>query len=204
MLLLLLPLPASELALGQGSVARHSEILSITEPGIYRVEDLYKRADIVAVVQIVSGDTENYETAVYKAQVLKGFKGAATGQTLYFGPFVGDRLGSEYFVFLLDVKAPISPKSTAGLNYGIVHYEKIFDEGYSSMETSYKCGFDGKDIAQSCDYGVRVCTDYIVLPKSIATSPPMSDDPPFGCRWVRKSDFDSLLDRFASRPAARH
>jgi hypothetical protein len=32
---------------------------------------LFKRADTVAVMEIVSGDTESYASAVYKAKVLK-------------------------------------------------------------------------------------------------------------------------------------
>ncbi len=66
------------------------------------------------------------------------------------------------------------------------------------MEISYECVFDGKDIAQRCDYGVRVCTDYIKLPKSMPTFPPMTEETPFGCRWVRKSVFLSLLDTLAN------
>jgi hypothetical protein len=62
------------------------------------------------------------------------------------------------------------------------------------MQTSYECVFEGKDTAQKCDYGVRVCTDYIKLPKSIPAFPPESNDPPFGCRWVRRDVFASVLD----------
>jgi hypothetical protein len=62
------------------------------------------------------------------------------------------------------------------------------------METSYACVFDGKEIAQKCHYGVRVCTDYIKLPQSMPAFTPEANDPPFGCRWVRKAVFISLLD----------
>ncbi len=65
------------------------------------------------------------------------------------------------------------------------------------MESSYSCVFDGKEIAQKCDYGVRVCTDYIKLPASVAAFPPEGNDPPFGCRWVRKTAFVDLLDTLA-------
>ena len=61
-------------------------------------------------------------------------------------------------------------------------------------ESSYACVFDGKEIAQKCDYGVRVCTDYVKLPKSVPAFPPENNDPPFGCRWVRKTVFISLID----------
>jgi hypothetical protein len=66
------------------------------------------------------------------------------------------------------------------------------------METSYACIFDGKEIAQKCHYGVRVCTDYIRLPTSVRAFPPESNDSPFGCRWVRKAVFMSLLDSLSN------
>jgi hypothetical protein len=64
------------------------------------------------------------------------------------------------------------------------------------MESSYERVFDGKEIAQKCDYGVRVCTDYLKLPQSIPVFP-KENDPPFGCRWARKAAFVSLLDTLA-------
>lgn len=165
------------------------------EPGIYDLAKLFKLADKVVLVKVVAGDTEAYDIAIYKAEVKKSFKGAKAGETIYFGPFLGEKLGWEYVLFLRDVRNPITPKSSTG--YGTIQYSKVFNEGYTSMETSYKCVFDGKDLAQECDYGVRVCTDYIKLPKSVPAFPPEKNDPPFGCRWVRKDLFVSLLNGLA-------
>ena len=167
--------------------------VTISEPGIYQLSALFKRANIVASVKVLAGDTESYSEAVCKAEVLKSFKGASSGETVYFGPCVGQRLGWEYIVFLLDAPDAITPKVPAA-SYGKVRYARVFDDGYSQMESSYACVFDGQEIAQKCDYGVRVCTDYIKLPKSIRAFPPKSNDPPFGCRWVRKDVFVSLLN----------
>jgi hypothetical protein len=75
--------------------AQQSHETTITEPGRMTLDDLFKRADTVAVVRILSGDTENYPVAVYKAEVLKSFKGVGTGKTIYLGPFIGQRLGWE-------------------------------------------------------------------------------------------------------------
>lgn len=171
-----------------------TQVVTITEPGVYKIGELFKKADVVALVKIVSGDTESYDRAVYKGKVIQSFKGMQQGTTVYFGPFVGEKLGSEYILFLRDVAKPIAPKTAPTTNYGTIRYLEIFDEGYSSMDTSYECVFDGKEIAQQCDYGVRVCTDYIKLPKSMRAFPPEDNDPPFGCRWVRKIPFISLLD----------
>jgi hypothetical protein len=85
-------------------------------------------------------------------------------------------------------------EATATDSYGRIPYSEVFDEGYSSMETSYECVFDRKEPAQKCDYGVRICTDYIKVPKSLTAFPAEDDDPPFGCRWVRKTPFISLLN----------
>jgi hypothetical protein len=174
-----------------------SQVVTINEPGVYKISDLFNGADVVALVEIASGDTENYEHSVYKGEVIQSFKGMPRGAAVYFGPFVGEKLGWEYVLFL-HVTKPITPKTTATASYGTIPYFEVFNEGYSSMETSYACVFDGKEIAQKCDYGVRVCTDYIKLPKSMPAFPPEVNDPPFGCRWVRKAVFISLLGTLAT------
>jgi len=172
--------------------------MTVTEPGVYELGDLFKAADVVALVKVLSGDTENYDCAVYKGEVVKSFKGIQQGTRIYFGPFLGDKLGYEYVLFLRNVADPITPKTTATASYGTIHYSKVFDQGYSSMETSYECVFDGKEIAQQCDYGVRVCPDYIKIPRSMPAFPSKENDAPFGCRWVRKAIFNALLDTLAN------
>lgn len=159
-------------------------------------------SDMVAVVRVVSGDTENYDSAIYKAVVVTGFKGATEGKTIYFGPFIGQRLGYESMLFLRKAKVPATPKNPQSA-YGAVPYLNVFNEGYSSMEIAYECTFDGKEIRQQCDYGVRVYTDYIVLPKGTETAPPMGEETPFGCRWVRKATFLSLI-RDIAEPGTLH
>lgn len=181
-------------SLFQPGYAQNANTITITEPGIITLEKLFQMADTVALVNVVSGDTQNYAKAVYKGKVVKSFRGAATGETVYFGPYVGIRLGWEYVLFLRNVAKPLTPNAISSANYGAVQYSEIFNEGYSSMECSYECVYDGKDIAQQCDDGVRVCTDYIKLPKSLRVFPPMTEETPFGCRWVRRSAFLSALD----------
>jgi len=74
--------------------------IQITEPSVGTLADLFKQADIVALVETVDGNTESYSTAVYKAKVTQSFKGPPSGSTIYFGPHIGMRLGWEYVVFL--------------------------------------------------------------------------------------------------------
>ncbi len=73
---------------------------TISEPAPVKVEELLKQADLVAIVRILSGDTEHYPRAVYKAEVLQPFKGVEKGAIFYFGPFIGYGLGEEFLVFL--------------------------------------------------------------------------------------------------------
>jgi hypothetical protein len=194
--LLLLGLLQWHLGLAQSPISkgRADGSTKITEPGIIPLSKLLQMSDTVALVRILSGDTENYQTALYKATVVTNFKGSKEGQTLFSGPFIGQRLGFESLVFLRKASTLAVPKKGPNAGYGAVPHLNVFNEGYSSMEISYECGFDGKEIREQCDYGVRVCTDYIVLPKGTETSPPMDEETPFGCRWVRKTAFLSLLN----------
>jgi len=93
----------------------------------------------------------------------------------------------------------LAPNSTSSVNYGTVHYSEVFNEGYSSMETSYECVFDGKDIAQKCGDGARVCTDYIKLPKSLHPSPPMTEDTPLVVDGLGKKLFRRRSTRCTNR-----
>lgn len=166
---------------------------TIAEPAVYSLEQLYRAADSVALVKILSGDTEHYQVAVYKGEVVEAFTGASEKQILYFGPFIGSRLGSVYLLFLRKSNRQLLPQHEGELSYGTVPYFTVFNEGYSSMEISYQCIFNGNGPTDKCDYGVRVCTDYIKLPKSLPVFPPMSEDTAFGCRWVRRDGFLTYL-----------
>jgi hypothetical protein len=178
--------------------AQQSKEVTTAEPAIIDVASLFKQADTVALVKIVSGDAENYSQAIYKAEVIKSFKGATSGEAIYFGPYVGEKLGWEYILFLRNVDKPIASKTTLSASYGTIHYANVFNEGYSSMETSYECVFGGKTAAEQCDHAARICTDYITLPTSIPKFPPITKDTPFGCRLVRKEAFISLLETFSN------
>lgn len=171
------------------SASIQSKTVSNTEPGVYRLSDLFSRADTVALVKIVSGDTEAYEIPIYKGQVHEAFKGVKSGDVIYFGPYLGTELGSEYILFLKTAANPLKPKERAATGFGSIRYSNVFDEGYSSMLTSYECIFDGASTNQQCDHAVRVCTDYIKLPSSLHPFPSDSTEVPFGCRWIRRDDF---------------
>jgi hypothetical protein len=174
---------------------------TITEPGVTDIPELFRLSDKVALVKTVSGDTEHYKVAVYKAQVVQPFKGVFSGETLFFGPYVGLKLGWEYIVFLRATAEPLQPLGAAAVSYGSVPYFRIFNEGYTVLDTSYECVFKGETVSEQCDDAVRVCTDYVKTPKSLAVAPPLEEDTSFGCRWARRKQFVAVLEQLA---AAKH
>lgn len=145
----------------------NGDCATISEPASVSIENLHKQADVVALVQIVSGDTENYEAPVYKAKVLRAFKGSAVGQYVYIGKFIGYQVGGEYLAFLRRSEKVAAPVRPGGLNYGEVKVLQIMYEGYSFMLVTYECIFAGKTTAEQCDYGVQISTNQVLLPKSV-------------------------------------
>jgi hypothetical protein len=178
------------------TAASAQQAVVISEPALVTLPDLFKQADAVAVVQILSGDSENYATAVYKSKVVEMFKGPVRA-SLFFGPFIGYRIGSEHVAFFRRAKtAPkLQSRAASSLAYGpLAVFHLIMYEGYSIMPIEYVCAFEGKEIAQQCDYGVKVNTVHVELPSGTQTFPRASSDGSEDAnKWVRKDDFIRLL-----------
>jgi hypothetical protein len=177
----------------QGSeVTRAESIRSVT------LSDLFSGADKVALVKVVSGDSEHYKTAVYKAVIEQGFKGGKSGDTIFFGPFVGYGVGVEYLVFLKKGPSedPSSPNSPA---YGrIESLDRIMYAGYSILPVGYECVFG--DVLDNCDHSVQLNPDQIILPPAIETYPKGEATALTNYRkWVRRSTFLEELKRIASQ-----
>jgi hypothetical protein len=101
-------------------------------------------------------------------------------------------------VFLHHSEKGIEPKrplANTGLSYGpISSFYLVMDEGYSALRIKYDCVFDGKEIAQQCDDGVRVNTDQVILPKSVKTYPSSNNGSlSENTKWVRKKVFVTYL-----------
>jgi len=173
--------------------------VEIFEYGPVGIKDLYKAADLVAVLRILSGDTEHYSTAVYKAEVQKTYKGTKDGAVLYFGPFIGYKLGNEYVAFLSKFTDKLVPKALPGLSYGIMDSSyRIMNDGDGVMPLGYACVFDEKADREHCDYGVKIDTYHVSLPHQIKTFPVESEDEGgSNKKWVRRDSFLSLLDSIA-------
>ncbi len=170
-----------------------------SEPASVKLEDLFKQADLVAVVKILSGDSEHYSQTIYKSEVVTTFKGTAKGETIFLGPFIGYRIGSEYLAFLKrsnEKTVPSKEPPSSAISYGeLPFFYRVMYEGYSFMEIGYECVFDGKEINQQCDDGIRLNTFQVVLPKKIKTFPaPPETGGSSDTRWVRKSRFISYME----------
>ena len=180
----------------------HSAATSIAQ---VKIEELVKQADLVAILRILSGDTESYPTTVYKAEVVQAFKGTQPRATIYFGPFEGYGVGKEFFVFLQNAEKGIEPrpqKGGAGLNYGTISsFYQVMYAGYSALSVEYECFFDGEEPAQKCEDGVKINTQQVILPKSVrtfsSTTKGLSGDE---IRWVRKSVLVAYLEKLTVAP----
>jgi hypothetical protein len=127
------------------SIQTNQQGVSITnvEPGVYTLQKLFDAADDVSIVEVVAGNTESYESAVYKAKVLTRFKGAATGETIYFGPYEGTRLGGKYLVFLRAAKV-ISPLHRENLGFGPVRMRRCSMKAIAQWKSLMSAFFQAK------------------------------------------------------------
>lgn len=194
----LLPISFAAILMCSGNTSAQKQKITISEPATVKIQVLLKEADAVAVIQILSGDTEQYPTAVYKAEVLKSFKGTKDRATIFFGPYITYSLGGQYLVFLHRAEKGIEPKaaaSTPGLRYGRIDvFYRVMYQGYGSMPIRYACVFDGKNVSQQCDYGIKVNTYQVALPRKVRTFPSRTSDISHSNdRWVRKTVLISLL-----------
>lgn len=129
--------------LGQVNVPQTAKEVTTTiiEPGTYELAKLFQQADRVVLAKVVGGDTESYDVAVYKAEVVKNFKGGAAGETFYFGhSWERDSVGSTSCSSMM-CRSRIAPKRTSNTGYGAIHYSEVFNEGYTAMETSVRMRF---------------------------------------------------------------
>jgi hypothetical protein len=82
----------------------------------------------------------------------------------------------------------------------LISFYTVMYEGYSFMESGYACVFDGKEISEKCDYGIKLDTYQVVLPESIRTFPLSCEEGEFSdSKWVRKKPFLAYLASLQSR-----
>ena len=166
------------------------------------IQMMFKQADLVAILRILSGDSENYPTAVYKAEVVQSFKGATQGAIIYLGPYNGYGVGKELLVFLQRSEKGIEPKQqTTGprLSYGAISsFFQVMYGGYSALNVEYECVFEGKEPAQQCDDAIRVNTSQVNLSNIFASATKSASSDAIS--WVRKREIVTYLERLAAWP----
>lgn len=181
---------------GQSKVVKS---VTISEPASVSIETLFTQADLVAFVQIRSGDAENYKAALYKATVLKAYKGAHKADTIYFTPFISYGLGSEYLVFLKNDNKHIGDIIGDSVDRTRLPYDptlsilRIMYEGYSVMRVSYECVFDGP-ISEGCDDAVKFNVDQVTLPRKVKAVPTRVNGNSDANKYIRKKELEMLLN----------
>jgi hypothetical protein len=184
------------------AVAQQEKTVTITtsDPAPTTFLQLFEQADLVAIIKIQSGDAENYKYTIYKAVVTEVFKGTSGESTIYFGPFIGYAVGGEYLVFLKKTPQKITELVLEANNSEAIPYKsqqsyyQIMYDGYSVMPINYVCVFDGKEIHDRCDYGVKFNIEQVNLPNKIKVFPTDLDEgSSIASKWVRKNEIVKLL-----------
>jgi hypothetical protein len=165
-----------------------------------KLDDLYSEADQVALVKVISGDSEHYDAGVFKVTVESAFKGTKVNEILYVGPYLGLAVGNEYVLFLKRGEGE-KAKGSGGLSFGdIPSLSKIMYAGYAVLPAGYECVFDGHDVSERCDYSVQLNPQQIKLPDTIRTFPYGDADAVTNYKkWVRRSVFVGYLNGLAGR-----
>jgi hypothetical protein len=165
---------------------------------------LFEEADKVVLIKILSGDSEHYETVVYKAVVEVAYKGATKNETIFFGPFEGYAVGSEYILFLRR-GAGEKPTNGEALSYGsLQHVDRIMYAGYAALAVGYDCVFDGADANQRCDDSVQLNPEQVILPSNIEAFPQGEATAVTNYKkWVRRAAFIAELQAMKKKDAVR-
>ncbi|WP_457321269.1 hypothetical protein [Roseateles sp. P5_E11] len=169
-----------------------------------RLSQLFHDADIVALVQVTSGETmgtgDESCGAKYQARVIEAFKGASKGATLEFGNYFGYEIGNRYIIFLVGPGRSHEPMmSTNSMHLDArAEYEKrcgpllrrntVMHSGNGALHIHWVTDFGYKD-------GVAVPTRYVVLPDGLSTIPTkISETNEFSEEvWVRLPQMTEIL-----------
>jgi len=159
------------------------------------LDALYREADVVALVAVNGSDSTAFKVAVYRAQVLQGFKGVVDKSTIFFGPHTTYGLGREYVVFLRRTGKDLAELSLSGAIPwpGSVRapYLEIMYAGYGVLPVEYTC------IIPGCDYGVSIPSSQVHLPPDTDTVQHQCNPGSNYDSWVRKTALLSILSTLA-------
>ena len=176
------------------SIAKADTIASVS------LENLYKQADFVAFVSILSGDVEYYDGAIYKAEVLKAYKGTKEKEIVYFGENISYGIGNEYLAFfnksgknIGQVVAKDVQNSSAPYDAKQVFFSIMY-AGYSIMPVGFECLFDLKNKNNNCDYGIKLNAKQVAIPSNLKAFPEDTYSTTTYNRWVRRTSMETTLE----------
>jgi len=165
-----------------------------------KLDDLFKEADLVGMVKVVAGESQNHSSTIYKAEMLQVFKGMVESRFIYFGPYQGSEIGGEYLVFMKRTGEKLQslrnegvPADSPVFNPEAPYYLVMY-EGYGKMESGYECIFEDNK-GTPCDDAIRLYPEQILLPKKLKTYPGDDVDTlhPMNPRWVHRSHMTDYL-----------
>jgi hypothetical protein len=182
------------------TIANLEEVIVLTEPAVLAIEELFRKADVVALVRILAGDMEGYQEpiyAVYKAEVLTGYKGVKSGGTLSYGPFVGGSIGKEYVLFLSKVAPPvrIGAQSAQVASDASSPFYGVMLDGCGSLDAGYVCVFEERG-GTPCADGLHLCW-HVTLPKTVKLYDKGSEGISPGQSWAHREEVLAVLEKLS-------
>lgn len=168
------------------------------------LDQLFRDADVVASVQVVSGELlgvgEASCGAKYSALVLDGFKGVTAGTTIEFGNYFGYEIGNQYILFLVRpgrTHEPMMSTNSMHLNARAEHLKRcgqkllrntVMHSGNGALKIHWVAELKYKD-------GVAIPTRYVTLPAGLSTVPAkVTETNEFsGEVWVALPEFSKVL-----------
>ena len=139
-----------------------SNVNATTLPNI-PIEELFKKADVVALVDIKKGETIDIEGgscgAVYEGTVAEAFKGVKKDGVVIFGPYHGYKIGYKYLLFLYNAENLFEPISSTNSISEAARQEylkkcqsklkglRIMHSGYGALKIEFTGKYKYKDAA---------------------------------------------------------
>jgi hypothetical protein len=178
-------------------IARHGAATSIAP---VKLDDLFRRSTVVATVHFLSADAEFYPEGVCKTRVNNAYKGTETGAVLYISPCLTYEIGSDYLLFLdPEYKENAHPQNADSPYPAMKSAFRVADAGYGRMLIEYACIFEGRIASDSCDYGVKLNPEQIILPARLKAFPKSEATAETNYyRWVLKSELETYLSRLVA------
>lgn len=172
------------------------------------VEELYEKADVVALVQVISGrqvvPLDDDCGSEYTGRIIRQVKGGELGGDVIFGYSDGFRIGMRYLLFLS--KPSTEYRSLSSTNSISMRLEKEVYDKCGKLWKGMKVMHDGQG-AMLLDrpgydaWAVKIPSRFVALPstfKATPIPPATPDDFYIEPVWVLESEIFNLFETFPS------